>query len=58
MLHADFENVLKGVEERYRDNMNTMKTERKGKVPDTEMINTHQDGVYTAPLLMEISLTP
>ena len=52
------ENVLKAVEERYRDNMNTMKTERKGKVPDTEMINTHQDGVYTAPLLMEISLTP
>ena len=32
MLYADFESVLKPVDERYRDRMNTMKTERKGKV--------------------------
>ena len=58
MLHADFESISKAVDERYRDNMNTMKTDRKGKTPDTEKINTHQDDVYTAPLPMEISLTP
>ena len=39
MLYADFES--KPVDERCRDKMNTMKTERKGKAPYTEKINTH-----------------
>ena len=41
MLHADFESILKPVDERYRDRMNAMTTERKCKVPYTEKINTH-----------------
>ena len=39
--YADFESILKPVDEGYRDKMNTMKTERKGKAPYTEKINTH-----------------
>ena len=31
MLYASFENILKPVEEQYREEMNKMKTERKGK---------------------------
>ena len=41
MLYADFESILKPVDERYRDSTNTMKTEKKGKAPYTEKINTH-----------------
>ena len=41
MLYADFESILKPVDERHRHKMNTMKTERKGKAPYTEKINTH-----------------
>ena len=41
MLYADFESILKPVDERYRDRMNTMKTERKGKASYTEKTNTH-----------------
>ena len=41
MPYANFESILKPVNERYRDKMNTMKTERKGKAPYTEKINTH-----------------
>ena len=41
MLYADFESILKPVDERYRDRMNIMETERKGKAPYTEKINTH-----------------
>ena len=41
MLYADFESILKPVDERYRDRMNTTKTQRKGKAPYTEKINTH-----------------
>ena len=41
ILYADFENILKPVDERYRDKMNTMKAERKGKALYTEKINTH-----------------
>ena len=41
ILYADLESILKPVHERYRDRMNTMKTERKGKAPYTEKINTH-----------------
>ena len=33
MLYADFESILKPVDERYRDNMNRIKTERKVKSP-------------------------
>ena len=40
MLYADFESILKPVDEWYRDRMDTMKTERKGKAPHTEKINT------------------
>ena len=41
MLYADFERILKPVDERYRDKMNTMKAGRKGKVSYTEKINTN-----------------
>ena len=41
MLYTDFESILKLVDERCRDKMNRMKTERKGKAPYTEKINTH-----------------
>ena len=41
MLYADFESILKPVDEWYRDKMNTMKTDRKGKTPYTEKISTH-----------------
>ena len=41
MLYADFESILKPVDERYKEKMNTMKAERKGKAPYTEKINTH-----------------
>ena len=41
MLYADFESILKPVDERYRDKMNTMKTERKGKTSYTEKVNRH-----------------
>ena len=37
MLYADFESILKPVDERYRDKMNTMKAERKTKVPYMEI---------------------
>ena len=40
MLYAEFESILKPVEERYRDKMNTMKTERKSKASYAEKINT------------------
>ena len=41
MMYADFESILKPVNERYRDKMNRMKVGRKGKAPYTEKINTH-----------------
>ena len=41
MLCAGFvESILKPVDERYREKMNTMKAERKGEAPYTENINT------------------
>ena len=40
MLYADFESILKPVNERYRDRMDTIKAERKGKAPYTEKVNT------------------
>ena len=41
MLYADFESILKPVDDRYRDKINTMKAERKGKASYTEKINKH-----------------
>ena len=41
MLYADFEIILKPIDERYRDKMNRMKAGRKGKTSYTEKINTH-----------------
>ena len=41
MLYADFESILKSVDERYRDKMNRMKTGRKCKASNTEKINRH-----------------
>ena len=57
-LYADFESILKPVDERYRNRMNRMKAGRKGKVSCTKKINTHyrQDGVYTASLPKEMCL--
>ena len=40
MLYGDFESILKPVDEWYREKMNRVKTERKGKVAYTEKINT------------------
>ena len=66
MLYADFESILKPVDERCRDRMNTMKAEGKGKASYMEKIHVtpgwyvhmyHQDGMYTTPLLIEMSLT-
>ena len=36
ILYEDFESIAKPVDERYREKMNRMKTERKGKAPYTE----------------------
>ena len=41
MLYADFESILKPVGERYREKMNTMRAEIKGKAPYTQKLNTH-----------------
>ena len=41
MMYADFESILKPVDERYKEKMNTMKAGRKRKAPYTENINTH-----------------
>ena len=41
MLYADFESILKPVDDRYRDQMNQLKTERLGKASYTEKLNTH-----------------
>ena len=41
MLIADFESMVKLVDETYRDKMNQVKAERKDNVPDKEKINIH-----------------
>ena len=41
MLYADFESILKPVDEQYRGKLNTMKAGRKGKAPYTEKISNH-----------------
>ena len=38
---ADIESILKLVDKHYREKMNQMKTERKGKARYTDKINTH-----------------
>ena len=38
MLYADFDSILKPVDEHFREKMNQMKT---GKAPYTDKINTH-----------------
>ena len=41
MLYADFESILKPVDDKYRDQMNQLKTERLDKASYTEKLNTH-----------------
>ena len=41
ILYADFESIVKPVDKRYREKMNTIKVERKGKAPCTEKISKH-----------------
>ena len=41
MLYADFESILKSVDERYKHKMNRMKAGTKGKASYTKKINTH-----------------
>ena len=41
IMYADFESILKPVDERYKDKMNQLKTDRKGKESYTEKINKH-----------------
>ena len=36
MFYADFESILKPVDERYKEKMNTVKAERRGKAQYTE----------------------
>ena len=41
MMYADFESILKPVDERYKETMNTMKTGKKRQGTYTEKINSH-----------------
>ena len=41
MKYVGFKSILKPVDERYREKMNTMKVKRKGRASYTEKINTH-----------------
>ena len=41
VLYADFESMLKPVDEKYKEKMNQRKAKRKGKIPYTEKINAH-----------------
>ena len=41
MVYADFESILKPVDERYKEKMNRMKAGRKGKASYTEKRNRH-----------------
>ena len=49
MLYADFESILKPVDERYRDNMNTMKTETKGNTCTIRMVCTQHLRLWRCP---------
>ena len=46
MLYADFSSILTPVDGRYWTKMNTMKAERKGKIPYTEKIYTEKINTY------------
>ena len=52
MLYADFESILKPVDERYKEKMNTMKDGRKDKTPYTEKINTHVPSGWCAHITL------
>ena len=41
MMYADFESILRSVDEVYKDKMNIMKAEKKGKTPYAEKINKY-----------------
>ena len=41
MMYADFQSILKPVDEHYEGKINTVKAERKGKAAYTAKINTH-----------------
>ena len=47
MLYKDFGSFLKPVDEQYREKMNKMKTERKGKTSYRKKINTHTTCVHS-----------
>ena len=58
ILYANFESILKSVDERCKDKMNQLKAKRKGKASYTEKLNTHVSSgwcVYSK-LLTETSL--
>ena len=57
MLYADFESILKPVDEWYMDKMNTMKAERKGNASYTEKINTHVPCVHSTFAYGEVHST-
>ena len=46
MVYADFESTLKPFDEGYKDKMNTMKTQGKGKAPQTENMKPHVPSGY------------
>ena len=56
MLYADFESILKPVDERYREKMNTMKTDRKSKTPYTEKINTRVPSGWCVHSILPIEM--
>ena len=45
ILYADFESILKPVDELYKDEMNILKAEKKGKTPYTEKIKYLEEEV-------------
>ena len=49
ILYADFESIVHPVDEKYREKMNKMKTERKGKSPYTEKINAPVPSGWCVP---------
>ena len=56
MLYADFESILKPVDKRYREKMNTMKTDRKSKTPYTEKINTRVPSGWCVHSILPIEM--
>lgn len=41
MLHADYDSIVKLIDEQYSEKMNQMKAKRKSKIPYTGKISTH-----------------